>query len=436
MEEEDIIDDIKILCTGDLHLGRHPSGIPEELDDQIYSPAQIWIETAKKAVEEGVDAVVLTGDVLDRRNKYYEAFGDFEKGIKTLHSNGIPSYGVSGNHDFDVLPGLVDNLARYDFHLLGRGGEWGSAYLKSAGETVLKLLGWSYPERHVNRNPVNELETGAEGPAALGVLHTEVDSKNSNYAPVTSRDLKRADVDGWLLGHIHEPELLDNGETFSLYPGSLQPLKPSEKGIHGPWIIAVDEEGGVKTNQIPLSNLLYEKVTVEASAVKDPHSIPAKFYEKTDELLEKKHSSAVETLVVTLELTGRSPIYSKLQGELDRLKRDLVRKSGDVDIWINKIVNNTRPQLDLEKISEGRNPAGVLAELLINLERDDRSELPEDLLNEVLSALTDTYFSNAYSTLRTEGEEYKPGTETAKKLLRKQGWLILDRLVSEKGEVS
>ena len=116
------------------------------------------MKVVREAIERDVDAVVVTGDVIDRENRYFEAFGDFEAGVKELTSSGIPVRLVSGNHDFDVTPEVIDNLSKYDIRQLGKNGNWEEAKLTRKGKSVVRLVGWSFPDQHVEYNPLKQLD--------------------------------------------------------------------------------------------------------------------------------------------------------------------------------------------------------------------------------------------------------------------------------------
>ena len=49
------------------------SRLPEQLDPAAFGPAAVWKATVDQAIERGVDAVMLTGDIVDKDNKFYEA---------------------------------------------------------------------------------------------------------------------------------------------------------------------------------------------------------------------------------------------------------------------------------------------------------------------------------------------------------------------------
>src|SRR5690606_3846633 len=87
---------VRRLCTDDLHLGRHPSCVPP--DARYLSVEAVWHSTVDCAIEHRVDALVLTGDVADDSNQYFEAIGPLRSGIQRLVDAGIPVFAVAGNH--------------------------------------------------------------------------------------------------------------------------------------------------------------------------------------------------------------------------------------------------------------------------------------------------------------------------------------------------
>ena len=255
---------VRLLCTGDLHVGRYPSYVPA--GDRTLSVESAWRRTVDWAVQEGVDAVVLTGDVADEDNKVFEAFGPLKEGVERLAAAGIRTFAVAGNHDFDALHRLADLLDPSAFTLLGPGGTWSVEVLERGGTPVLRLVGWSFPDRYVRTSPLDTFPSTGDDLPVLGVLHADLDQANSPYAPVRFADLTAAPVAGWLLGHIHRPSFRVEGGRGVLYPGSLQPLDPGERGPHGPWLVTVDAAGSVTADHRPLATVRYDEVVVDLKA--------------------------------------------------------------------------------------------------------------------------------------------------------------------------
>src|SRR5690606_3201821 len=129
---------MKLLCVGDIHLGRRPArlGAPvlHRLDGSVPGPKVAWRRTVDLALADAVDAVLLAGDVDEQEDDFYEAFGDLREGVERLTAAGSAVLGVAGNHDVKVLPRLGDSVP--GFQLLGRGGHWERAHVRGHdGET-------------------------------------------------------------------------------------------------------------------------------------------------------------------------------------------------------------------------------------------------------------------------------------------------------------
>lgn len=386
----------------------------------------------KEAIDREVEAVVLTGDIIDRKNRLLEAFGDFEAGVKDLTGAGIPVYATAGNHDFDVLPELLTSLSDYDISLLGENGEWETVQINREGSPVVRFVGWSFPSQHVNYDPLTKLDLKLKGEVpVIGVLHGDVGKPDSRYGPITSSELERLGYDGWIIGHIHNSNLRSNSEPAVLSPGTPQPLDPTEPGLHGPWVLTLAEGGITQLEQIPLANLRYEKVTLDAGEMNGLEDIPGRFYPKTDEIIEKTTHPELDLLIVTLELTGRTDIYEDLEGVKEQLAGDLHRESGSTGVTVASVINRTLPPIDLEEVARGNSPPAVLAKLLLKLKKGEENQIPEELIQKTQDALTEAYYANAYKVLRSQGESSPPGKETSLEVLERQGWKILDRLLSQ-----
>ncbi|MEX2501888.1 MAG: metallophosphoesterase, partial [Trueperaceae bacterium] len=228
---------MRLLLTGDLHIGRTSTRVPSELPQSDRSAAGAWNRIVRLATEEACDVVCLSGDVADQSNKFWEAIGPLEAGVTTLAEAGIQVVAVTGNHDHDVLPRLADQLPDGLLTLLGRGGRWERTTLEGDdGRPSLHLDGWSFPKARVTDDPLAAYDLPHDGAVpTLGLVHGDLDLSTSPYAPLSRERLRRAAPDAWLLGHVHVPGLHDlDAGGWALYPGSPQAQDPGEPGPPGP----------------------------------------------------------------------------------------------------------------------------------------------------------------------------------------------------------
>ncbi|CAH0268387.1 exonuclease subunit SbcD [Chryseobacterium sp. WG14] len=99
---------MKILHTADWHLGKRLDRF-SRLEEQIL----VMEEMIGIADEEGIDLVIVAGDLFDNFNPGVEASELFYKTLKRLSLNGKrPVIAISGNHDSPSLINAPDPLAR------------------------------------------------------------------------------------------------------------------------------------------------------------------------------------------------------------------------------------------------------------------------------------------------------------------------------------
>ncbi len=67
---------VRILVSGDLHMGRQPTHLPEGIDGRRLSASAGWLRLVEAAISEQVHAVVLSGDLIDRENRNAENLAD------------------------------------------------------------------------------------------------------------------------------------------------------------------------------------------------------------------------------------------------------------------------------------------------------------------------------------------------------------------------
>jgi DNA repair exonuclease SbcCD nuclease subunit len=429
-------DTLELLCTGDLHLGRHPSRIPDNLDGPELSPKSVWLSIVQEAIDRDVDGVVIAGDVVDQENRYFEAYGAFEDGVAQLDDQDVPVLVVAGNHDFAALPEMAGNLDSDALQFLGRGGSWERWTLKQDGDPLAHFDGWSFPDEHVYDSPLDEYDLPeADDAPLIGVIHADLDSPGSRYAPVLSSDLRDTSAVTWVLGHIHSPGIRIDSQPLALYPGSPQPLDPGERLAHGPWLVTIPPNGIVTTEKVPLASVRYDQIEVDASGADNPQAVVSMVSAKIkDHVRSELDTKSLELSLVRVRLIGRTDAHSALMNQRRSMERDLGFKQGSVTVRIESIEVDTRPTIDLEKLSQGDNAAAYLADLLLEIENGDPRETYRNVIDDSLTAMRQVHSANAYNPLRRETKLNDPNGEDAIETLEQQARVLLDTLLSQKDD--
>jgi predicted phosphodiesterase len=363
------------------------------------SPVEAWTRTVDFALEEDVAAVVLAGDVVDNDRDRFEAYGHLERGIQQLSKAGIRVVAVAGNHDGIVLPRLAKNLAHSGFELLGTDAHW--QRLELPGEPPVDIIGWSFPTKHWKDNPLNSpgleevLDERRADAALLAVVHADLDVGASSYAPVASKDLhERGDVDGWFLGHIHQPHDLQ-GERPIGYLGSLVGLDRSETGPRGPWLVTVEGRGKVRARQVPLGPVQWERTEIDVT------DLPTEEHAAEDFLRDAVHNRfremrqdrvalaepALRVVAVSIVFVGQPDESQEVRKYVQDCTPDKLRFHFDDQVWTAaKLENGTRLRVNLTQLREQRTPLGLAAEIVHILETG--GDLPVELSELVTEAST------------------------------------------------
>ncbi len=376
---------VTILFVGDMHLGVLPSRIgghlfeTRQLTPHDLGPAAAWKRIVDKAIEMKVHAVALAGDLVDRNNALFEAFGLLESGFRRLEDAHIPVVAVAGNHDTKVLPKLAGMLKNIE--LLGPDGTWSSHLVEGDGDLSVRIVGWSFPGSHVETSPLIDgvPEPDPEHPT-FGLLHADLDQASSRYAPVSTSELLAKGYQAWFLGHTHMPGQ-PNTEGRPFYLGSVTGLNPSETGEHGTVLVSIDPHGALTMNRLPLAPLRWEKLAIACDdfddAIKDllPHLL-YNLAMRADELEESLES--VLALGFRLTLTGAMDDPGALRVALNGIRDDLSTLVSDRQgtvLFVEKIINETTQKVDLLDVARAESPEGLLARRILVLE-DFQEEIP------------------------------------------------------------
>ena len=417
---------VKVLAVGDIHLGRTPSRLPSDLSARELGPAEAWRRTVEVALEAEVAAVLLAGDVVDREEDFFEAYRELESGVRRLADGGIAVIGVAGNHDVEVLPRLARHIPR--FRLLGSGGRWESCRIAAGGEAIT-LWGWSFPRARFAASPLADQRFELASGINLGLLHCDRDAgPDSPYAPVGRRELQRAGLDGWLLGHIHRPDAL-SVEAPSGYLGSLSGLDRGEPGVRGPWMITVEGGHIAEFAQLPLAPLRWEALEVDLGDIGEAAEARERLLMALSALDECVSSSPLvpRAVGVSVTFTGRTAFGSAAMEAIPVEDRGAIHTGTEgTRFFIHRMNADTRPEVDLDELARRRDPVGLLAARLLRLEHPEGDPERERLVGLARRRLAARSTKPVWRALAPDAGEPDPVA-----WLRRAGFRALDRLLQQ-----
>ena len=411
---------------------------------EVLTHRTAWEFVLATAHGQRPDLLVLAGDIIDSDNQFLETWGPLREGVLGLLRAGISIAAIAGNHDAEVFPELhrfitaqADIPEGAQFHLL-RGGnearpelpEWTERRIRINGQP-LTLVGWSFLQNNFMFNPMNnfKLETG-ERPV-LGLLHGDLLSPTSRHAPLRAADLADAPVDQWVLGHIHIPTGADGKKYF--YCGSPFPLRATEMGAHGCWMLECRDGRFDKPRLLPCPvrvdglevQLAADSLTDAALSASILTAIRARIREI------QLGTPELHTLYLKLRLAGRCSPGDLLPAVAAGLSQ-LAEVDGVQVALLGAVENGCTAPVPLERWAEREDTHGRIARMLLSLERGTPDVEARQLIGKLMQEEAESRGLRNYLAVGDSMRDPETGSYAwAVAVLIRSCWRILDAIYAQ-----
>jgi hypothetical protein len=273
---------------------------------------------------------------------------------------------------------------------------------------------------------------------SLGLLHCDVDEKESAYAPVALSDLVRSGVDAWLLGHIHKPRVLHETRPMVRYTGSLHALDPTETGKHGPVLLEYDDAGRPDITHLQYSPVRYECISADISEARDPgelrQMITSQVYRAAQTLVEHRQLGGVDWLVYDIALEGAHRDVSRLDEWIAPAVREYRHQlRTGTRVGIRRVHNNARPWVDdLEKLAADPTPAGKCAETILAIRRGESTPFLEELLKRWSAKIEKVNAVQTWQDVSLSQRVHGESIEDARKYIEHECNRLLGELIAHR----
>jgi DNA repair protein SbcD/Mre11 len=417
---------LKILLTADVHVGRRSSRLPSKADGHTHSCAAAWGRIVDCALAEKVDLLVIAGDLIDESNRYLEAVGAVEQGLKRLAGAGIETIVVAGNHDHEVLPQVVDSIGSDTIRLLGRQGKWERYTVERRNERI-HFDGWSFPHSHFPSSPLQNYAPTLDGTPTVALLHADLEQPRSPYAPLFLAELRRHSSVLFFLGHVHAPWIEEEpGGARFIYPGSPQAIDRGETGDHGVWVV---ENRGSQFHfrQVPLSTIRYLPVELSVDDVERVDEVDNRLYAAVRARAASAGTSGpVRCVRCRVHVTGRTRFQRQIEQRLTELAGELEVWNDETAVSIDSFDFDTQPAHDLRALAKGLGAPAILATLL------EDPELNRGLAAELRRVVTEIHGSRSFAEVAGGEDDLEALQLLALDEVRRSANLLLDDLLQQK----
>ena len=386
---------IKFIHCADLHLDSPFQGLttkePSLADRFKHSTNEAFVKIIDLCLTEKVDFLTIGGDTFDGADRSLSAQILLRDQLERLEKTNIPVIIVTGNHD-PLSDWLTEIKFPKNVHLLGS-DKVDRVPIEKDGKTITAIFGISYKVSDVTENLSLKFQAREMDTVSIGLLHANVGSRKEHavYAPCTINDLKSGNMDIWLLGHIHTPEIICE-KPLILYPGNIQGRHVNEDGPRGCYIIKIDPDRKISYEFKPVQTILWKQEEINIRNISSVIELADLLSDKCEEELSNL-SDNENGIVIRWKLTGPSPLYHELTmtDKIEETKEILVGRFFNQDPFIfpESIRLSIKPERKKEDYLDQENFIGDFLRLAGKTENDDqmKKELLQ-MLNQPLSNRT------------------------------------------------
>ncbi len=359
---------VKFIHTADIHLDSPLRGLEVHEDAPVEeirgATRRAFDNLIDLAIEEGVDFILIAGDLYDGDWKDYQTGLFFAGRMGRLFKAGIKVFIVSGNHDAasqstKVMP-LPGNVTLFPTK------KPRSVKLDEFGVII---HGQSYSHHSVTENLGSQFPQRDSNYFNIGLLHTSLTGRegHENYAPCTQDELKSKGYDYWALGHVHKRETISQ-DPWIVFPGNIQGRHIKETGAKGATLVTVEDGRITEVEARELDVLRWAICQVDVSQCETPDSV----HDAVRQAFEKELDQADgKTLALRLVLTGKCPMHAQL---LDRTAQWTEEFRGIAvgfgDVWLEKVKFKTTRKVSLGDTLDEDTPIAGLLRSIQHLELD------------------------------------------------------------------
>lgn len=318
------------------------------------------------ALEEGVDFVVIGGDLYDGDWRDFNTGLFLASQMARLAARGVPVFLLHGNHDAESqitkrLP-LPETVKVFSAR---RPESFELPHLRTV------LHGQSFRHRETSENLAASYPRPRPGWFNIGVLHTALDGREGHapYAPCDLAGLVNHGFDYWALGHVHRRELLHE-YPHVLFPGNLQGRHVRETGAKGCTLVTVREGRVASCEHRCVDALRWALVEADLTGAADLPEMLVRVRAALDAALSGAEG---RPLACRVRLAGATALHGRLASRRDQVQaevRALAFEAGVDALWIEKVVVATRDPGDRRALAERSDALGGLARSLRELSAD------------------------------------------------------------------
>ena len=361
---------MKFIHCADIHLDTPLQGLaqyPGAPINEIRNATRRAFETIlDAAISEGVDFLIIAGDLYDTGLKSFESALFFNKHMARLKDAGIDVYLIYGNQD--AASKLIKQLRPPNNVHIFRTSE---PQTFSNDELRVAIHGQSFATPEITEDLAAKYPPPVPGFFNIGVLHTNLAgiSEHANYAPCSLETLKNKGYQYWALGHVHNRQILCL-DPYVVYPGNSQGRHGKEQGEKSCELVTVADAGTISIEPISTSVVPWIEIAIDASGCQTADEV----YEKLRAALGGLLSQGKERVTaLRLRIVGTTDAHAELNRDPEQVRNEAIsiaNECGSGLLWVERVQVATLPCLDREALLKREDPIGEIVRIVAALRQD------------------------------------------------------------------
>lgn len=367
----------RFIHMADVHLDTPFSGRDKSIRKMLRElQRQSFKSVVDMAVQQGVDAVLIAGDLFDNDTLSFATEKFLLGEMERLNDAGIDVFYAPGNHDpWGSIYRLGEINWPLNVHVFKGSRPEVCTLYDDHGRARAVIAGAGHECKREGRNIASTFPKASGEVPYIGLFHGFVTGKYETagydrYAPCSMEDLTDKGYVYWALGHIHVRAELKSDEPVIIYPGNVMGRNFSEEGLKGVYCVEIDDNRKVKAVFCPIPSVCYRTVEVEGiEGAGDFTGLERLLVKKVEELsnIENRQSK----LFLRLVLKGPSPLYEELQSDENmEYLTDAVKESLGLE-YLEISVGAVERVIDIEEYKNKPHILGTVLSIIDRLKYDD-----------------------------------------------------------------
>ena len=361
---------MRFLHIADVHLDTPFAGRSEAMRARLrHASLAALSRCVATAIAEGVDAVLIAGDLFDGAYLSFETERFLLEQLKSLSDEGVQVVYATGNHDpgqgsragdldWPDLATVIATASPHCVPITGRAGEI-VGHVAGAGHATSRETG--------DLSRLLEPVHGSDLPQ-VALLHTQVawsgaDRVHGPYAPSSLDALRAAGFHYWALGHAHARHELSSDPAIH-YCGCLQGRHPGETGAKGGLLVDLGDPTAPVVEFREFSPIRWEKLAVatlgDARTLDD---VVGEAMGAWEAAREADPGDADTEWMAAVDLEGPSPIWRLLRDpqEMETMADEFAARLNLAGVEVRSA--GVHPKAHVEEHVERRDVLGATLQL-------------------------------------------------------------------------